>query len=205
MLEGQYWITVLVVMAPIVAVACYIDWRYHKVPNWTTFPLAITGLIAQTYFFGLWTRGEVIAQGLGPGLIGLVVGLVLLLPVYAIGGMGAGDVKMLAGTGAWLGWELVLASFIVGAVVGGIYSVGVWLIWAVFVPGGADKLKANLSMLAAKFSSGKLLFSEVGSTNTLAGGSGQPPKLPYGVPLTVGIYFVCLLRSQVLEILYRFV
>ena len=31
------------------------------------------------------------------------VGLISLLPLYAIGGMGAGDVKLMAGVGAWLG------------------------------------------------------------------------------------------------------
>ena len=36
-------------------------------------------------------------EGLGMSLLGTVVGLGLLLPAYAIGGIGAGDVKLLAG------------------------------------------------------------------------------------------------------------
>ena len=39
-------------------------------------------------------------EGLGWSLVGTVIGLALLLPAYAIGGMGAGDVKLLAGVGS---------------------------------------------------------------------------------------------------------
>ena len=48
-------------------------------------------------------------------LIGTAVGLVLLLPAYAIGGMGAGDVKLLAGVGAWVWGTVTLYAFAVSA------------------------------------------------------------------------------------------
>ena len=43
--------------------------------------------------------------GLTDSLLGCTVGLGLLLIPYAIGGMGAGDVKLFAGVGAWVGCE----------------------------------------------------------------------------------------------------
>ena len=56
-------------------------------------------------------------------LAGTGVGLLSLLPLYAIGGMGAGDVKLMAGVGAWLGPWLTLWSFVSTALVGGLLGV----------------------------------------------------------------------------------
>ncbi len=56
-------------------------------------------------------------------LVGTAVGLALLLPAYAIGGMGAGDVKLLAGVGAWVWGTTTLYAFAVSAIVGGVIAV----------------------------------------------------------------------------------
>ena len=53
----------------------------------------------------------------------MAVGLALLLPLYAIGGMGAGDVKLLAGVGAWMGATHTLYAFCVTAIVGAVLAV----------------------------------------------------------------------------------
>ena len=78
-------------------VAAVIDGLKLKVPNWITFPMIISGWIYSAALspYAGW-------EGLMYSLIGTVVGLALLLPAYAIGGMGAGDVKLLAGVGAWV-------------------------------------------------------------------------------------------------------
>ena len=75
----------------VLVVAAVIDGWKLKVPNWITFPLVLGGWIYSGVYFG-W-------EGLGWSLLGTLVGLMLLLPAYAIGGMGAGDVKLLAGVG----------------------------------------------------------------------------------------------------------
>ena len=74
-------------------VAAVIDGRKLKVPNWITFPLVIGGWLFSAIFCGLSGLG--FWSGLGCSLLGTAVGLGLLLPAYAIGGMGAGDVKLL--------------------------------------------------------------------------------------------------------------
>ena len=63
-------------------VAAWIDGRELKVPNWITFPMIALGWIYSGVAFG-W-------EGIGYSLLGTIVGLVLLLPPYLIGGMGAG-------------------------------------------------------------------------------------------------------------------
>jgi prepilin peptidase CpaA len=108
------WLVTIVLI-----VAAVIDGWKLKVPNWITFPLVLAGWL---YGFawgdpGSWT-------GLGYSLAGTAVGLALLLPLYAVGGMGAGDVKLLAGVGAWMGSTVTLHAFCLSAVVGGVIALG---------------------------------------------------------------------------------
>jgi prepilin peptidase CpaA len=102
-------------VSAILIVAAWIDGRELKVPNWITFPMILAGLLYSTWAAGL--------PGLGAGLTGMCVGLLTLLPLYAVGGMGAGDVKLMAGIGAWLGWEITVAAFAVSVVVGAVMAV----------------------------------------------------------------------------------
>jgi prepilin peptidase CpaA len=99
-------------------VAAIIDGMKLKVPNWITFPMIISGWVYSAAFspYAGW-------EGLMFSLVGTAVGLALLLPLYAIGGMGAGDVKLLAGVGAWVWGTVTLYAFVVSAVVGGIIAI----------------------------------------------------------------------------------
>lgn len=105
----------------VLVVAAVIDGWKLKVPNWLTFPLVIGGWVA-----GLAVGGW---PGLGLSLVGTAVGLALLLPAYGVGGMGAGDVKLLAGVGAWIGpldgglWHVFYA-FCASATVGALLAIG---------------------------------------------------------------------------------
>jgi prepilin peptidase CpaA len=95
-------------------VAAVIDGLKLKVPNWITFPMIVSGWVYSATLspFAGW-------EGLMYSLVGTAVGLGLLLPLYAIGGMGAGDVKLLAGVGAWVWGTTTLYAFVVSAIVGG--------------------------------------------------------------------------------------
>ena len=96
--ELAYW-PIWVVCAGMIA-AAVIDWWKFKVPNKLTFPLIISGwVLGLANNFGL----EAGQGGIGAALAGTFLGLGLLLPIYAIGGMGAGDVKMTMGFGSWIG------------------------------------------------------------------------------------------------------
>jgi prepilin peptidase CpaA len=117
----EFWIIMTVCWAVTITlvVAAVIDGWKLKVPNWLTFPMVLSGWIASAVFFG-WA-------GLGWSLLGTAVGLGLLLPAYAIGGMGAGDVKLLAGVGAWVGVSHTFWAFVVSAVVGALIAMGMVL------------------------------------------------------------------------------
>jgi len=100
----------------VLVVAAVIDGKILKVPNWLTFPFIITGWIHWTIEGGWGTDGLLLS------LMGTFVGMMLLLVLRNVGGMGAGDVKLLAGVGAWLGTEVTLYAFAATAITGGIMA-----------------------------------------------------------------------------------
>ena len=87
LLTWENW-PVLVICAGMLA-AAIIDWWKFKVPNKLTYPLILSGwLLGVANNLGLGA-GE---GGFGAALAGTVLGFLLLLPIYSVGGMGAGDV-----------------------------------------------------------------------------------------------------------------
>lgn len=75
-------------------VACWYDLRVGRLPNALTLGGALCGLVYAGYAGGV--------AGALTSAAGWAVGLLLFLPFFALGGLGAGDVKLLAATGAWL-------------------------------------------------------------------------------------------------------
>jgi prepilin peptidase CpaA len=110
---AEHWTIWLVSI--VLIVAAVIDGFELKVPNWITFPFIVSGWIYSVAAFG-W-------EGLGWSILGTVVGLALLMPAYAIGGMGAGDVKLLAGVGAWVYGIHTAYAFAWSAVIGAVLAV----------------------------------------------------------------------------------
>ncbi len=106
-------------LSAILIIAAVIDGWLLKVPNWLTFPLILGGWAAGAYCGGF--------SGLICSFAGTLVGLGLLLPAYAIGGMGAGDVKLMAGVGAWIGATATFYAFCVSSIIGGVIAVAMVL------------------------------------------------------------------------------
>jgi prepilin peptidase CpaA len=94
-----------------VVVAAVIDIRTQKIPNWLTLPSILIGIILNFCADG--------NKGLISSALGLLTGFLLLYFVYLLGGMGAGDVKLLCAVGALLGPRMVFYTFIWMALAGG--------------------------------------------------------------------------------------
>jgi prepilin peptidase CpaA len=170
---AQNWHVWLVTIT--LVVAAIIDGKQLKVPNTITFPLIISGWVFNTAVLG-W-------EGLGMSLLGTVVGLGLLLPAYAIGGMGAGDVKLLAGVGAWVGGTVTFYAFCVSAIVGGVIAVAM-----VLFQRGWTKHKNQFLMILNE-------IATVGNPTDLSAIAADRKSsmllLPYGIPIAIGtiLYF----------------
>lgn len=98
-------------------VAGIIDVRSYRIPNRLTFSLCLSGI-----GFHVLGRG---LQGVEFSLLGIGTGFLILVWFYVMGVMGAGDVKLLAGIGAWLGAESTFYVFGIAGVAAGLYSLGV--------------------------------------------------------------------------------
>jgi prepilin peptidase CpaA len=105
---------VLAIVAAGTGAAAVIDLRTRRVPNLLTMSMAAAGIALA--FAGI---GRV---GLAASLTGCVIGAVLMLPGHLLGGTGAGDVKLLAAAGAWLGPALTFKAFLAAVIAGGVIA-----------------------------------------------------------------------------------
>lgn len=88
-------------------------WR-RQISNWIPLTGLVTGLIWHGYTAG-WI-------GIVNSLTGTVAGFLVFLVFYILGGMGGGDVKLMAGFGAILGWRGVLWASLWTAGIGGVLA-----------------------------------------------------------------------------------
>lgn len=105
----------LVLAATLIAGVTDVLW--FKIPNILTVPLIVTGVLYHAVYPA--EKGTLFT------LCGAFTGFCLLAPFFAAGGIGAGDVKLLSGIGAWVGAHDVLVVFIVAALLNGIYSAAI--------------------------------------------------------------------------------
>jgi len=172
--EGKILIYLVAIM--IAGIACITDLRSRRISN----RLVVTGLglgLVLNLLLGGWA-------GLGWSLLGGLLGLALFFPFFALGGMGAGDVKLLACLGAILGPKDLLAVALVGAVMGGVLA----LIIA-SMNGRLRRTLQGVTSLLAFWAAGGLRPSPVlnlDSPGTL--------KIPYAVPVAAGTILVLLSR-----------
>jgi prepilin peptidase CpaA len=95
-------------------VACATDLAWRRIPNVLTFGSALLGIA-----WHAWAAGP---GGAGWSLGGWAVGLVVLLPLYLLRSIGAGDVKLLAAFGAWLGPMGAVWAGLYGTIAGGLLA-----------------------------------------------------------------------------------
>jgi prepilin peptidase CpaA len=108
--------------------------------------------------------------------VGWAVGFILFLPLFALKGMGAGDVKLLAAIGAWLGPLGALWTGLYGAVVGGVMAL-------VFILGG-HSLRRTARTFGMLFRVWRVRGIRPVEGVTLQ--SSASAKMPYALPIAVG-------------------
>jgi len=154
-------ITISVVLA-----AAAVDLHQRRIPNWLTFGAWMLALPVQMAIHGA-------AGGISEWAMGWLAGFGIFLPFYLLHGMAAGDVKLMAAVGAWLGAgmaaKIALATFVLG---------GAWALVLVLVSGKGREVLRNLGSMAL-----------IGRRGPAVG------SLPYGVAIAAGTLVMLFART----------
>lgn len=157
-------------------IACGWDLRTRRIPQVLTLGGAVAGLAFHS-FTGGWQGG------LG-SFAGWVVGIAIFFAPFALGGLGAGDVKLLGALGAWLGAANVFWLALYAGVAGGVMALVVAL-----ARGYLREALTNLYVLMMHWRlNGPTPLAAV----TLERARG--PRLAYAVPILAGTMVTLWLR-----------
>ncbi|MNI51619.1 Type IV leader peptidase family protein [compost metagenome] len=102
----------MVLLIGLLGVAVVSDLLRHRIPNMLILVGLVLGLIGQMYSGGV--------SGLGDSLLGILICFALFLPMYAFGGMAAGDVKLMAMVGSFLPFQFALGAAMFSLIAGGV-------------------------------------------------------------------------------------
>jgi prepilin peptidase CpaA len=174
------------VLAALLAAAVWHDLRTRRIPNRLVLGGALAGLAFQTLLApgaGLFTT-PFGALGLLDGLAGLGLGLALLLPMYMLGAMGAGDVKLMAMCGAFLGPRDMLGAALLTLIAGGVLALAVAV-----GSGRLAQVLSNLRLLLLH----ALVRAGTGGTARLDAPPVVTGKLAYAIAIAAGTVLQLLL------------
>lgn len=150
----------------LLGLACVTDLRTRRIPNALVLIIGVVGLVmALIAAPSLHT----LARFAG----GVLAGFAIWIPFWLLGWLGAGDVKLFAAAGGWLGAGLALKAAVLAAITGGVLSLG-WLAWARGV-GDATRSVA-LATMHPRMASGPGLAP-----------ADRKRQLPYGIAMAIGL------------------
>jgi prepilin peptidase CpaA len=150
--------TLLIVIVGLAGVAE--DLSRRRISNWTSGGAVVAGLIVHFVQKG-WS-------GVLHSLFGAAIGFGVFLVFYLLGGMGGGDVKLMAGFGALLGDARILPASLLAAMAGGVMAVIYLMVQAA---GRSWKARSGKAVLA-----------------TAAGGGRSGESIPYAPAITAGAW-----------------
>src|SRR5687767_15146934 len=102
-------------LVPLAIIIGYYDVRYRRIPNAFVLATLASGVAMNLIFGGL--------TGVAVSLMGCAVGFALMFMLHIFGAMGAGDVKLFAAIGAVTGVHLIVPTFVVVILTGGLLAV----------------------------------------------------------------------------------
>jgi len=165
-----------ILLLAVISICFYTDLRYKKIYNWIILPGTIMALAFQLLSGGpaeLWFS-----------IKGFLLGMALLIIPFTLGGMGAGDVKLLGFIGACGGPGFVWLTFLATALAGGLLAILILI-----------KNKKLLSSLKTVWYTLLSLFGITPRVNMLGTLEAENTiAFPYGVAITTGTVVAYLMR-----------
>lgn len=162
----------IAVLFVLLIVAAVNDYRTYKIPNWLTASGTAFALVysvaapASSHAGFLWA------------IEGLLLGFFALLPFYVLKIMGAGDVKLMAMTGAFLGVPDTLHVLLATFIIGGIAAFGF-----AFFKRALGRMLSNVRHIAQR-----MMLSAIGGIRpeVRVAASESVGRMPYGVSIGIG-------------------
>lgn len=121
--NGLFGLAILVGLA-----ASFTDLRTRQIPNWIPVAALAGGLAGNAVLSG-W-------PGFGSALAGAALGFGVFYLRYWLLGLGGGDVKLMAGFGAILGWQHVWLAIVLSGALGGLLALAALVYWNMREPAG---------------------------------------------------------------------
>jgi len=166
-----WWPTLIVL-----AVATFTDLRTRRIPNWLILPFFLAGIVISPWRHDWPGVRQGFWHGVGQSFAGIGLGLLIYGVLFWMGGMGAGDVKLCAAIGAWIGPSQLFWATFFTAIAGGF----IVLCWAAF--GGFLKdLFSGASDLAFGWKERGLNHDE-----ELVLANPRKRKMPYAPAIAIG-------------------
>lgn len=166
-----------VILMAVCLTAMFLDARYRRLPNWLTLGALLIALALRSP--DGWST-------VGSGLISAALAFAFGIPFYLLGGLGGGDVKLMAGLAAFLDPRQLVPALLVMAFTGA----GMALV-AAARQGALGRVLGNVATILLSFVTfGRYAFSgwRRGEGASLPGGPADPPAVsnPYGVAIAAG-------------------
>ncbi|GIP29471.1 type 4 prepilin peptidase 1 [Paenibacillus sp. J23TS9] len=166
-MDVSIWGCTLIIMAAFVT-----DIRTMKIPNWLTITAMFSGVLFHVITGGL--------QGVAFSAKGLGAGFGLLLIMHVIGAVGAGDVKLFGGIGAWMGTLLTVQCLVYSVLCAGVIGVMI-LLWRRET---VKRLRKVVSSLTGVFI--------LRSFQALKTGKEKQLRFPFMLAVVPGYIFACI-------------
>lgn len=167
------------VLAALLMIAIWFDVRERRIPNTLVANGIIWGLALQTLaprgdgLFAFWWGG----LGASQALLGLAAGLALFMPLHLLRAIGAGDVKLLAMVGVWLGPKMLLGAALLTLLAGGVIAIVVML-----ASRSSRQVLTNVRVMLTT----ALVGVQAGRLAPLDAPASSGIRLPYALAIAVG-------------------
>lgn len=102
-------------------VACFFDYRYQKIPNLIPISVLILGIEESIRQGGM--------EDLAVYIVRVILVTAVLYPVFRIGGLGAGDVKLFGVSAGFFPMEKMIWFLFVAFLIGGVISLVRMILW----------------------------------------------------------------------------